>query len=48
MKKICVLVRAVVVAIARAQGPGRRFITENDLLKFTWLQGENNPGYVTP
>jgi Tol biopolymer transport system component len=37
MKKICVLVCAVIVAIAPAQGQGRRFITENDLLKFTWI-----------
>ena len=37
MKKICVLVCAVVVTIAPARGQGRRFITENDLLKFTWI-----------
>ena len=37
MKKICVLVCAVIVTIAPAQGQGRRFITEKDLLKFTWI-----------
>jgi dipeptidyl aminopeptidase/acylaminoacyl peptidase len=40
MKKICVLVCAVIVAIAPAQGlaaRGARFITEKDLLQFTWI-----------
>ena len=37
MKKICVLVCAVIVTIAPAQGQGKRFITEKDLLKFTWI-----------
>jgi dipeptidyl aminopeptidase/acylaminoacyl peptidase len=37
MKKICVLVCAVIVAIAPAHGQGKRFITERDLLKFTWI-----------
>ena len=37
MKKICVLACAVLVAIAPARGQGRRFITEKDLLKFTWI-----------
>ena len=37
MKKICVLGCAVLVAIAPARGQGRRFITEKDLLKFTWI-----------
>ena len=37
MKKICVLVCAVIVTIAPAQGQARRFITEKDLLKFTWI-----------
>ena len=37
MKKICVLVCAAAAAIAPAQGQGRRFITEKDLLRFTWI-----------
>src|SRR5678815_54604 len=37
MKKICVLTCAVVLAIAPARGQGRRFITEKDLLKYTWI-----------
>ena len=37
MKKICVLACAVILIIAPARGQGRRFITEKDLLKFTWI-----------
>jgi hypothetical protein len=35
VQKICVLVCAVVAAIAPAQGQGRRFIAEKDVLRFT-------------
>jgi hypothetical protein len=37
MKKICLLLWAVVVTIAPAEGQDNRFITEKDLLKFTWI-----------
>jgi len=37
MKKICALVCVLVVFIVPARGQGKRFITEKDLLKFTWI-----------
>src|SRR5450755_5042766 len=37
MKKVCVLVCAVLLAIAFPGAQGKRFITEKDLFKFTWI-----------
>jgi dipeptidyl aminopeptidase/acylaminoacyl peptidase len=37
MKKILVLVCAVVVGLASPGAQGKRFITEKDLFKFTWI-----------
>jgi dipeptidyl aminopeptidase/acylaminoacyl peptidase len=37
MKKFCVSVSIVVFAVVLPQAQARRFITETDLLKFTWI-----------
>ncbi|HMB82376.1 MAG TPA: hypothetical protein VKI43_20005, partial [Vicinamibacterales bacterium] len=37
MKKVCVLACAVLLAIAFPGAQGKRFITEKDLFKFTWI-----------
>jgi dipeptidyl aminopeptidase/acylaminoacyl peptidase len=37
MKKLCVLVCAVLLSVAIPGAQGKRFITEKDLFKFTWI-----------
>src|SRR5476649_1271857 len=37
MKKVYVLVCALLLAVALPGAQGKRFITETDLLKFTWI-----------
>src|SRR5580765_6259024 len=37
MKKLLVLVSVVALGLASAGAQGRRFITEKDLFKFTWI-----------
>ena len=37
MKKLCIVVCALVVSVTAIRGQGKRFITETDLYKFTWI-----------